>query len=58
MQIVLNRKPIDNITIHFIIISIYDYLLVLAFYNGILFKSITMLETVLRYPPAKINNKP
>ena len=36
MQIVLNRKPIGNDRIHFIIISIYGHPLALAFYKGIL----------------------
>ena len=58
MQIVLNRKPIGNDIIHFSIITIYGYPLILSFYKGILFKSITLLETVLKYPPMKINNKP
>ena len=59
MQIVLNRKPIGNdIIIIKCIISICGNTLVLTFYRGILFKSITVLETVLKYPPMKINNKP
>ena len=58
MQIVLNRKPIGNDIIIKCIISIYGHPLILTFYKGILFKSITMLETVLKYPPVKINNKP
>ena len=58
MQIVLNRKPIGNGRIIKCIISIYGNTLVLTFYRGILFKSITVLETVLKYPPMKINNKP
>ena len=58
MQIVLNRKPISNDIIIKCIISIYGDPLILSFYKGILFKSITMLETVLKYPPMKINNKP
>ena len=58
MQIVLNRKPIRHDMLIKCIIPIGDNSLVLAFYKGILFRSITLLETVLRYPPAKINNKP
>ena len=58
MQIVLNRKPIGNDIIIKCIISIYGNPLILCFYKGILFKSITVLETVLKYPPMKINNKP
>ena len=59
MQIVLNRKPIGNdIIIIKCIIYIGNHYLVLTFYKGILFKSITELEIVLRYPPMKINNKP
>ena len=58
MQIVLNRKPIGNDKIIKCIISICGNTLVLTFYRGILFKSITVLETVLKYPPMKINNKP
>ena len=58
MQIVLNRKPIGNDIIIKCIIPIYGHYLILSFYKGILFKSITVLETVLKYPPVKINNKP
>ena len=59
MQIVLNRKPLGNsILIIKCIIYIGNSYLVLTFYKGILFKSITVLETVLKYPPMKINNKP
>ena len=59
MQIILNRKPIGNdIIIIKCIVSIGNHYLVLTFYKGILFKSITVLETVLKYPPMKINNKP
>ena len=58
MQIVLNRKPIGNDIIIKCIISICGNTLVLTFYKGNLFKSITVLETVLKYPPMKINNKP
>ena len=58
MQIVLNRKPIGNDIIIKSIISIYGNPLILSFYKGILFKSITVLETVLKYPPIKINNRP
>ena len=58
MQIVLNRKPIGNNIIIKCIIPIYGHYLILSFYKGILFKSITVLETVLKYPPVKINNKP
>ena len=57
MQIILNRKPIGNDRIIKCIISISGHYLVLSFYKGILFKSITVLETVLKYPPAKINDK-
>ena len=57
MQIVLNRKPIGNDIIIKCIISIGNHYLVLTFYKGILFKSITVLETVLKYPPMKINSK-
>ena len=57
MHIVLNRKPIRHDIIK-CIIPIGDNSLVLAFYKGILFRSVTLLETVLMYPPAKINNKP
>ena len=57
MQIVLNRKPIRNDVLIKCIISIYDNHLVLSFYRGVLFESITRLETVLKYPPAKINSK-
>ena len=58
MQIVLNRKPIGAHIMVKCIISIYGNPLILCFYKGVLFKSVTLLETVLRYPPAKINNKP
>ena len=58
MQIVLNRKPIGNDIIIKCIISIYGDFLILCFYKGILFKSITVLDTVSKYPPMKINNKP
>ena len=58
MQIVLNRKPTGNVRIIKCIISIYGNPLILCFYKGILFRSVTLLETVLKYPPAKINNKP
>ena len=58
MQIVLNRKPIGNDIMIKCIISIDNHYLVLTFYKGILFKSITVLETVLKYSPMKINNKP
>ena len=58
MQIVLNRKPIRHDILIKCIIPIGDNSLVLAFYKGILFRSVTLLETVLMYPPAKINNKP
>ena len=57
MQIVLNRKPRGNGRIIKCIISIDGHSLVLTFYMGILFKSITVLETVLKYPPVKINSK-
>lgn len=57
MHIVLNRKPI-RLAIIKCIIPIGDNSLVLAFYKGSLIKSITVLETVLKYPPVKINNKP
>ena len=57
MQIVLNRKPIRNDILIKCIISIGDNPLVLSFYKGVLFKSITRLETVLKYPPAKIKSK-
>ena len=56
MHIVLNRKPIRHDIIK-CIIPIGDNSLVLAFYKGILFRSVTLLETVLKYPPVKINNK-
>ena len=58
MQIVLNKKPIRNNILIKCIITVYGHYLVLTFYKGILFKSITVLETVLKYPPMKINNKP
>ena len=58
MQIVLNRKPIGTRIIFKCIISIYGNFLILCFYKGILFKSITVLDTVSKYPPMKINNKP
>ena len=58
MQIVLNRKPIGNDKIIKCIISIYGDPLILSFYKGRLIKSITILKTVLKYPPVKINNKP
>ena len=57
MQIVLNRKPIRNDILIKCIITVYGNPLVLAFYRGVLFKSITALEIVLMYPPAKINDK-
>ena len=57
MQITLNRKPIRNDILIKCIISVFGNPLVLSFYRGILFKSITRLETVLKYPPAKINSK-
>ena len=57
MQIILNRKPIRNDILIKCIISILGNPLVLSFYRGVLFKSITRLETVLKYPPAKINSK-
>ena len=57
MQIILNRKPIRNDILIKCIISIGDNPLVLSFYKGVLFKSITRLETVLKYPPAKIKSK-
>ena len=58
MQIVLNRKPIRHDILIKCIIPVLGNPLVLSFYRGVLFKSITVLETVLKYPPAKINNKP
>ena len=58
MQIVLNRKPIRHDILIKCIIPIGDNSLVLAFYKGILFRSVTLFETVLKYPPIKINNKP
>lgn len=58
MQIVLNRKPLGNDIIIKCIIPIYGHYLILSFYKDILFKSITVLETVLKYPPVKINSKP
>ena len=58
MQIVLNRKPIGTRIIFKCIISIYGNPLILCFYKGILFRSVTLFETVLKYPPIKINNKP
>ena len=57
MQIVLNRKPLRNDILIKCIITIFDNPLVLSFYKGVLFKSITGLETVLKYPLAEINNK-
>ena len=57
MQIILNRIPKRKDIMVKSIISIYAKPLVLAFYNGILFKSVTVIETVLKYPPAKINSK-
>ena len=57
MQIILNRKPIRNDILIKCIITILGNPLVLSFYRGVLFKSITRLETVLKYPPAKINSK-
>ena len=57
MQIVLNRKPIRNDILIKCIITVYGNPLVLSFYKGVLFKSITVLETVLMYPYTKINSK-
>ena len=57
MQIVLNRKPIRNDILIKCIITVLGNPLVLSFYRGVLFKSITGLETVLKYPSAKINSK-
>ena len=57
MQIVLNRKPIRHDILIKCVIPIGDNPLVLSFYKGVLFESITRLETVLKYPPAKINSK-
>ena len=57
MQIVLNRKPLGTRIIIKCIIPIGDNSLVLTFYMGMLFKSITVLGTVLKYPPAEINDK-
>ena len=57
MQIVLNRKPAHHSKLIKCIIPVRDNTLILSFYMGILFKSITGLETVLKYPPAKINDK-
>ena len=58
MQIVLNRKPKVEYAFHSCIITVFGKPIVLAFYTGILFKSITALESVLKYPLAKINNRP
>ena len=57
MQIVLNRQPIRNAILIKCIITVLGNPLVLSFYKGVLFRSITRLETVLKYPPAKINSK-
>ena len=57
MQIVLNRKPIRHDILIKCPISVLGNPLVLSFYKGVLFRSITRLETVLKYPPAKINSK-
>ena len=57
MQIVLNKKPIRNDILIKCIITVLGDPLVLSFYKGVLFRSITRLETVLKYPPAKINSK-
>ena len=57
MQIVLNKKPVRNDILIKCIITVYGNPLVLSFYRGVLFKSITVLETVLKYPSAKINSK-
>ena len=57
MQIVLNRKPIRNDILIKCIIPVFGNPLVLSFYKGVLFRSITVLETVLKYPTAEINDK-
>ena len=57
MQIVLNRKPVRHDILIKCIIYAGGNTLILSFYKGVLFKSITVLETVLKYPPAKINSK-
>ena len=57
MQIILNRKPIRHDILIKCIITVYGNPLVLSFYRGVLSKSITVLETVLKYPSAKINSK-
>ena len=57
MQIVLNREPAHHGILIKCIITIHGNPLVLSFYRGVLFESITRLETVLKYPPAKINSK-
>ena len=57
MQIFLNRAPTRNDIIVKCIISIYDIPVGLAFYKGNLFKSVTVIETILKYPTVKINSK-
>ena len=57
MQIILNRIPVRSDTMVKCIIFISNKHLILAFYKGILFRSVTSLGTVLKYPPAKINSK-
>ena len=57
MQIVLNRKPVRHDILIKCIITVYGNPLVLSFYKGVLFRSITVLETVLKYPLAEINDK-
>ena len=58
MQIILNRKPKVVYAYHICIITVFGKPVVFAFYEGILFKSIPAVESVLKYPLAKINNRP
>ena len=57
MQIVLNRIPVREHKIIRSIISISGKPMILAFYSGNLFKSVTPLDIVLKEPTAKINSK-
>lgn len=57
MQIVLNRKVAHHSTLIKCIIPLRGNTLILSFYKSEIFKSITVLETILMYPSAKINSK-
>ena len=57
MQIILNRKPIRHDILIKCIITVFGNPIVFSCYKGILVKSITRVETVLKYPLAKINSK-